>query len=96
MERSDVEIREALSESEEAEAAELMAAYLSWGSKQLRERHGSLASLEPRVVPPRSDGGPYRLLAGPFATRADADRVCTEMGVGRNGCYVTTYIGTPL
>jgi len=66
----------------------------SWG--QLRERHGSLASLEPRVVAPRSDGGPYRLLAGPFATRADADRVCTEMGVGRNGCYVTTYIGTPL
>lgn len=66
----------------------------SWG--QLRERHGALASLEPRVVPPRSDGGPYRLLAGPFATRADADRVCTEMGVGRNGCYVTTYIGTPL
>lgn len=66
----------------------------SWG--QLRERHGSLASLEPRVVPPRSDGGPYRLLAGPFATRADADRVCAEMGVGRNGCYVTTYIGTPL
>ena len=66
----------------------------SWG--QLREKHGSLASLEARVVPPRSDGGPYRLLAGPFATRADADRVCTEMGVGRNGCYVTTYIGTPL
>lgn len=66
----------------------------SWG--QLRERHGALASLEPRVVPPRTDGGPYRLLAGPFASRADADRVCTEMGVGRNGCYVTTYIGTPL
>jgi len=66
----------------------------SWG--QLRERHGSLAALEPRVVPPRSDGGPYRLLAGPFPSRAEADRVCTEMGVGRNGCYVTTYIGTPL
>ncbi|MBX9592042.1 MAG: SPOR domain-containing protein [Hyphomonadaceae bacterium] len=66
----------------------------SWG--QLRERHGALATLEPRIVPPKSDGGPYRLLAGPFTTRADADRVCTEMGVGRNGCYVTTYIGTPL
>lgn len=66
----------------------------SWG--QLRERHGSLAALEPRVVPPRSDGGPYRLLAGPFTTKAEADRVCTEMGVGRNGCYVTTYIGSPL
>jgi SPOR domain len=66
----------------------------SWG--QLRERHGALAALEPRVVPPRSDGGPYRLLAGPFPTKADADRVCTEMGVGRSGCYVTTYIGAPL
>jgi SPOR domain len=66
----------------------------SWG--QLRERHGALSALEPRVVAPRSDGGPYRLLAGPFATKADADRVCTEMGVGRNGCYVTTYIGAPL
>lgn len=66
----------------------------SWS--QLRERHGALAGLEPRVVPPRNDGGPYRLLAGPFTSRADADRVCTEMGVGRNGCYVTTYIGTPL
>jgi hypothetical protein len=66
----------------------------SWG--QLRERHGALATLEPRVVAPRTEGGPYRLLAGPFATRADADRVCTEMNVGRNGCYVTTYIGTPL
>lgn len=66
----------------------------SWG--QLRDRHGSLAALEPRVVAPRNDGGPYRLLAGPFATKTDADRVCSEMGVGRNGCYVTTYIGTPL
>lgn len=66
----------------------------SWG--QLRDRHGSLAALEPRVVAPRNDGGPYRLLAGPFATKTDAGRVCSEMGVGRNGCYVTTYIGTPL
>jgi hypothetical protein len=66
----------------------------SWG--QLRERHGALAALEPRVVAPRNEGGPYRLLAGPFATKADADRVCSDMGVGRNGCYVTSYTGTPL
>lgn len=66
----------------------------SWG--QLRERHGALSALEPRVVAPRNEGGPYRLLAGPFSTRADADRVCSDMGVGRNGCYVTTYIGAPL
>jgi SPOR domain len=66
----------------------------SWS--QLRERHGALAVLEPRVIPPRSQGGAYRLLAGPFASRADADRVCTELGVGRNGCHVTNYAGTPL
>jgi len=47
-------------------------------------------------VAPRSDGGHYPLLAGPFAPRADASRVCTAMGVGRSGCYVTTYIGAPL
>ena len=29
------------------------------------------------------DGGAYRLLAGPFATKADADRVCTDMGARR-------------
>ena len=34
-----VEIREARSETEEADAAELMAAYLSWGAQQLREQY---------------------------------------------------------
>ena len=66
----------------------------SWG--QLRERHDALATLEPRIVPPRSEGGPYRLLAGPFSNKADADRVCSELNAGRKGCYVTTFGGTPL
>ena len=67
----------------------------SW--EQLRERHGgALAALQPRVVPPRAEGGPYRLLAGPFATKADADRICADMGVGRNGCFATAYVGAPL
>ena len=66
----------------------------SWG--QLRDRHGALATLEPRVVAPRNESGPYRLLAGPFASKAEADRVCNELNVGRRGCYVTSYIGTPL
>jgi GNAT superfamily N-acetyltransferase len=35
-----VEIREARSESEETDAAELMAAYLRWGARQLREHYG--------------------------------------------------------
>jgi SPOR domain len=66
----------------------------SWG--QLRERHDALATLEPRVIAPRSEGGPYRLLAGPFSTKADADRVCSELNVGRKGCYVTPFAGAPL
>lgn len=69
---------------------------LRQGWSQLVERHGSLAMLQPRVVPPRNEGGPYRLLAGPLQTKADADRVCTEMGVGRNGCFATAYVGAPL
>jgi GNAT superfamily N-acetyltransferase len=35
-----VEIREVRSETEEADAAELMAAYLRWGAQQLREQYG--------------------------------------------------------
>jgi SPOR domain len=68
---------------------------LSWSL--LVERHGAaLAALQPRFVAPRNAGGPYRLLAGPLPNKADADKVCTEMGVGRNGCFSTTFIGEPL
>jgi hypothetical protein len=64
---------------------------------RLRELHrGQLATLEPRIVPPRNGGGAYRLLAGPFATKAEANRACTEMGMARPGCFATTYTGTPL
>jgi hypothetical protein len=66
----------------------------SWG--QLRERHDALAALEPRIIPPRNEGGAYRLLAGPFSSKADADRVCSEINVGRRGCYVTAFAGAPL
>ena len=68
----------------------------SWS--QLRERHAaSLAALEPHVVPPRADGtGHFRLVAGPLPTRAEAERVCTELGVGRQGCFATTFVGQPL
>jgi hypothetical protein len=37
---SAVEIREARSETEEADAAELMGAHLSWGAQLLREQYG--------------------------------------------------------
>ena len=63
----------------------------------LAERHGAaLASLTPHVVAPRNTGGPYRLLAGPLPNRAEADKICTEMGVGNKGCFTTSFIGEPL
>ena len=40
MDASDVEIREARSAEDEAAAATLMAAYLTWGSQQLLEQYG--------------------------------------------------------
>jgi hypothetical protein len=68
---------------------------VSWGL--LVERHGSaLASLKPRVVAPRAEGGPYRLVAGPLTSKAEADKVCADMGVGKQGCFSTTFVGEPL
>jgi hypothetical protein len=68
---------------------------LTWSL--LAERHGAaLASLQPHFVAPRSTGGPYRLVAGPLPSKADADKVCTEMAVGRSGCFSTTFVGEPL
>jgi hypothetical protein len=65
-----------------------------WG--QLIELHGSLAALQPRVVAPPTAGGAYRLVAGPIQTKADADRLCADMGVPRNSCFATPYGGSPL
>lgn len=68
---------------------------VSWSL--LVERHAALGELQPRFVPPRADGGgPYRLVAGPLTSKADADKVCADMGVGNKGCFVTTFIGQPL
>jgi cell division septation protein DedD len=69
---------------------------LSW--TMLRERHASeLAALQPHVVPPRADGtGSYRLVAGPLPSKADADKLCNALGVGRQGCFATTFVGQPL
>lgn len=68
---------------------------LTWGL--LVEKHGAtLASLQPRYIAPKAEGGPYRLLAGPLPTRAEADKVCADMGVGRNSCFSTTFVGQPL
>jgi sporulation related protein len=68
---------------------------LSWSL--LRERHGgALASLQPRYLPPRSEGGAYRLLAGPLPSKADADKVCADLAAATKGCYSIAYAGEPL
>jgi hypothetical protein len=73
----------------------LQALRQSWD--RLVERHGgSLGSLKPRVVAPRSEGGAYRLLAGPVPSKADADKVCATLAVGPKGCFATEYAGQPL
>jgi hypothetical protein len=78
-----------------AAAPSLNALKQSWG--QLTERHaGALANLKPRVVGPRADGGIYRLIAGPLPTKADAERVCSELRVGPKACFATPYAGAPL
>ena len=78
-----------------AAAASLSALKQSWG--QLAERHaGALGGLHPRVVGPRTDGGIYRLLVGPLPTKADAERVCSELHIGPKACFAAPYTGVPL
>jgi len=72
----------------------LQAVRQSW--EQLSERYGALAALQPRVVAPRGEGGVYRLLAGPLPTKADAERFCSQLGVGSKACFATGYVGAPL
>ena len=66
----------------------------SWN--QLTNKHAALQGLEPRVVAPKAEGGKFRLMAGPFPSKAEAERVCADMGVGRTGCFSTTFGGEPL
>lgn len=66
----------------------------SWN--QLSSKHAALQGLEPRVVAPKVEGGKYRLMAGPFPSKSEAERVCIDMGVGRTGCFSTTFGGEPL
>jgi hypothetical protein len=73
----------------------LEAMKLNWSL--LLDQHGeTLSPLQPRVVTPRGEGGSYRLLAGPFETRVDAEKVCAAMGLSRNKCFATVFTGEPL
>ena len=68
---------------------------LSWSL--LLDQHGeALSPLQPRVIAPRTEGGSYRLVAGPFASRVDAEKICTAMTLSRNKCFATQFMGEPL
>jgi hypothetical protein len=48
------------------------------------------------VIVPRTEGGSYRLVAGPFDTRAEAEKICSAMSLSRNKCFSTVFTGQPL
>jgi hypothetical protein len=78
-----------------AVAPSIEALRASWGL--LVERHGAtLATLRPHVVPPRSEGAPYRLVAGPLPSDAEARRLCAELQARQASCTSTTVLGEPL
>lgn len=56
----------------------------------------ALSRLTPRALKP--DGGTevYDLVAGPFATRADADRACSTLADQGFACDTTIFAGEPL
>jgi hypothetical protein len=76
-------------------AVSLDALRMRWGL--LVERYGStLATLQPRYVAPRAQGGPYRLLAGPLTSAADAKGICGELRAQIPACSTTDFAGEPL
>jgi SPOR domain len=77
-----------------AAAPSLEAVRQSWAL--LSEQYGMLVALQPRVVAPREQGGVYRLLAGPLPSKADAERICSQLGIRGKACFATQYIGAPL
>lgn len=66
---------------------------LSWSL--LNERHrGTLRALEPRVS--TTNGSTYDLVAGPIASEADAQRICSELQSSGIACRPTRFGGQGL
>jgi len=78
-----------------ASAPSLDALRTSW--QALREEHGErLGTLKPRYVATRGGTGPYGLIVGRLASKAEAEQVCADIGLARKDCFVTTAMGKPL
>lgn len=67
---------------------------LSW--TVLNQNHAVvLGALEPRIRP-ATDGSAFQLVAGPFATEADAQKACASLKARGVGCKQADYSGAPL
>ena len=67
---------------------------VSWNV--LSHKYGPvLGSLEPRILP-ASDGSAFHLIAGPFATEADAQKACATLKTQGVGCRPTEFTGAAL
>lgn len=67
---------------------------LSWSV--LSQNHGNvLGALEPRILP-AGDGSAFQLIAGPFASDADAQKACASLKARGVGCRPAEYAGAPL
>lgn len=68
---------------------------LSWSL--MAERYGSeLSGLQPRYVMGNTSAAPYALVAGPFTSDQDAQRVCGSLIAKGIPCSVDTYVGNAL
>jgi hypothetical protein len=68
---------------------------LSWSL--MAERYGSdLSGLQPRYVMGNTPAAPYALVAGPFTSDQDAQRVCGSLIAKGIPCSVDTYVGNAL
>jgi sporulation related protein len=62
--------------------------------RRLAGRHPSLAGLalrEPRTVEVPGRGRFYRVIAGAFASRAEAEAACARLGPEGRGCRAVAY-----
>lgn len=67
---------------------------LSW--TVLHQNHSAvLGALEPRILP-AGDGSAFQLVAGPFATDAEAQKACAALRARGVGCKPADFVGAPL
>jgi hypothetical protein len=67
---------------------------LSWNV--LQQNHGAvLGPVEPRIIP-AGDGSAFQLIAGPYASEADAAKACSNLRARGVTCRPAEYTGATL